>query len=263
MSRPRSVAASRWVPMRRLLVACTLLSATGVLVLLPGAESAGADHGGALLPDGMLLRGANLTALWDERLTVNGRGQEGALFRSAASVDDTLADLRAHWSDRPVDWVESRHEEGALLSVVDVHAGVQWTASLRAIGGGGTEVIRSVRSLHGQPSAPRQAPLSLPPGWGAVSTLEDAAGPHPSATWILVGDEDAPGLLDAAEAAGWVPLAPSGHEPSGQAAPKGLADDGHDPLQPIHFTHPGEHLSLVESPGPLGLRWATLRWESP
>lgn len=237
----------RWpVRLRRLLVAAGVLAGGVLSTSSFGGATAGADHGASLLPEGILLREATGATLLGDGVSADGRRMDNAIFHSTASVADVLADLRAHWESRPVDLHVEEREGAALLAAIDVHGGQRWTASIRPGADGGTEIVRTIQWIERVRAAERPLPLTLPSGWAVVSTLDDAAGPSPSTTWVLATEDDEASLQPAAVAAGWVAASTASVSAT---------------LPTTTYHRADARLFLTEGPGPLDLWWTTLRLE--
>lgn len=233
-------------PVVRVLLALGLAGFVLAGVLYDPAQ---AESSTGLLPEGLWAPGISSLHHLDGAIVSDGTEMEMLVFTTAASPREVVDHFRAQWESRAVEWVEAELPDGRALTVLDLHEGLRWILVARNTRGA-TEVIRSLGRIGGD-GGHASPPLSLPEGLGVVSHTRDRVGGRLVDTWVAVegdGGEAFTSLCEGALALGW----------EGDCSSQ--KDEG---LAVLEFRRADESLVLGIGDGPMGRRWATIRWEHP
>jgi hypothetical protein len=226
------------------------LGLAGLFVAGVLRDPAGAEPSAGLLPEGLWAPGISSLHHLDGSIASDGTEMETLVFTTSASPGEVVDHFRAQWEDRAVEWVEAELPDGRALTVLDFHEGMRWTLVAREARGS-TEVIRSVGRGSGADDEPTPPPLDLPEALGVVSHTRDRVGGLVVDTWVAVvehGGDALSSLCEGARTHGW----------EGDCAfPAG------EGLAVFELRRASESLVLGVGDGPLGRRWATIRWERP
>lgn len=142
--------------------------------------------------------GASVAIPFAGELTVGGKRVEAALYRVDEGPEAHLRRLLDQWSESQVHLHVEAMEGGFFLGVVDIHAGLHMTYTIRGRAGGGAEVLRGIsRLLPEETERPRLLDtIELPEGLQLVSHIQDRVGEQEVETSLLVSEVDAEQLVD-------------------------------------------------------------------